>query len=490
MAQNSKIEWTNHTANLWWGCTKVHSGCDQCYALTLAKRVGNDIWGDDKPRRMIANVWKELTKFQKDAEKTGENNYKLKDKKTVTLPNLDDIADFINQTYLNDGKQETKPGETNPTAESNKGTSENSVQENPSVSKGAKKGKQKEIKLDKNGYVIISKKGKTPLNQRKFKGDRKEAASIEPTDAQSLVLSYFANGGKIASAFFSSKGELKAKNNGFNGIATKNAQGIDAIAHLLWESQQNKTLKLDTGEIKDAIENVVNSHNNVNDIVSTLLKNYELKEQEYPQDIIDYHQAIQEAQNEENANDEEAQEVFSSLDQLSEAEIIELAESQDKSYEDYLKDLEKRQVTYDFGPFSEQGTIQPDGWILSETGDLLSPESVSNVKQVNPDVEVKKPISKDTPELKEVNEKDYSLIDILKESENLEKGKNQNEFNEVKENFENVDIKKQNRLIETNPFNNKFQTLAINYKRILNFNNLQNPKQEEIFETLKKDYRA
>jgi len=325
----------------------------------------------------------------------------------------DDIADFINQTYLNDGKQETKPGETNPTAESNKGTSENSVQENPSVSKGAKKGKQKEIKLDKNGYVIISKKGKTPLNQRKFKGDRKEAASIEPTDVQSLVLSYFANGGKIASAFFSSKGELKARNNGFNGIATKNAQGINAIAHLLWESQQNKTLKLDTEEIKDAIENVVNSHNNVNDIVSTLLKNYELKEQEYPQDIIDYHQAIQEAQNEENANEEEAQEVFSSLDQLSEAEIIELAESQDKSYEDYLKDLEKRQVTYDLGPFSEQGTIQPDGWILSENGDLLSPESVSNVKQVNPDVETKKPISKDTPELKEVNEK------LIKANENL-----------------------------------------------------------------------
>lgn len=72
MAENSKIEWCNHTANLWWGCTKVHSGCDHCYALTFAKRVGNDIWGDDKPRRMIANVWKELTKFQKDAERTGE----------------------------------------------------------------------------------------------------------------------------------------------------------------------------------------------------------------------------------------------------------------------------------------------------------------------------------------------------------------------------------------------------------------------------------
>ena len=72
MAENSKIEWCNHTANLWWGCTKVHSGCDHCYALTFAKRVGNDIWGDEKPRRMIADVWKKLEKFQKDAEQTGE----------------------------------------------------------------------------------------------------------------------------------------------------------------------------------------------------------------------------------------------------------------------------------------------------------------------------------------------------------------------------------------------------------------------------------
>ena len=58
MAENSKIEWCNHTANLWWGCTKVHAGCDNCYAFGIAKRVGNDIWGDDKPRRMIfSNTW-------------------------------------------------------------------------------------------------------------------------------------------------------------------------------------------------------------------------------------------------------------------------------------------------------------------------------------------------------------------------------------------------------------------------------------------------
>lgn len=79
MSKNSKIEWTNHTANLWWGCTKVNSrftnvqsGCENCYALTFAKRVGNDIWGNDKPRRMIKDVWENLEKFQRQAKKAGE----------------------------------------------------------------------------------------------------------------------------------------------------------------------------------------------------------------------------------------------------------------------------------------------------------------------------------------------------------------------------------------------------------------------------------
>lgn len=71
MAKNSKIEWTHHSSNFWWGCTKVHSGCDNCYALTFSKRVGNDIWGDEKPRRMIKDVWNKLAKFQNEAEKLG-----------------------------------------------------------------------------------------------------------------------------------------------------------------------------------------------------------------------------------------------------------------------------------------------------------------------------------------------------------------------------------------------------------------------------------
>ena len=71
MAQNSKIEWTDHTANLWHGCTKVHVGCDNCYAEAQAKRWGNDIWGNDKPRKEIKSVWNDLNKYQKLAEIEG-----------------------------------------------------------------------------------------------------------------------------------------------------------------------------------------------------------------------------------------------------------------------------------------------------------------------------------------------------------------------------------------------------------------------------------
>ena len=72
MAQNSKIEWTTHTANLWHGCTKVHEGCDNCYAETLSKRWGNDVWGNDKPRKEIKSVWSDLAKYQKLAKESGE----------------------------------------------------------------------------------------------------------------------------------------------------------------------------------------------------------------------------------------------------------------------------------------------------------------------------------------------------------------------------------------------------------------------------------
>jgi protein gp37 len=72
MAQDSKIEWTTHTANLWHGCTKVHEGCDNCYAEALSHRWGNNVWGNDKPRKEIKSFFTDLDKYQKLAKSANE----------------------------------------------------------------------------------------------------------------------------------------------------------------------------------------------------------------------------------------------------------------------------------------------------------------------------------------------------------------------------------------------------------------------------------
>ncbi len=72
MAKDSKIEWCRHTTNLWWGCTVVHSGCQNCYAEALSKRFGDDIWGNDKPRKFIKSAFRDLDKYQKLAKESNE----------------------------------------------------------------------------------------------------------------------------------------------------------------------------------------------------------------------------------------------------------------------------------------------------------------------------------------------------------------------------------------------------------------------------------
>ncbi|MBC7981321.1 MAG: phage Gp37/Gp68 family protein [Armatimonadetes bacterium] len=73
MAKNSSIEWTHHTFNPWWGCSKVSPACNHCYAETWAKRVGKKVWGQDAPRRFFTdNHWAEPLKWNVEAERVGE----------------------------------------------------------------------------------------------------------------------------------------------------------------------------------------------------------------------------------------------------------------------------------------------------------------------------------------------------------------------------------------------------------------------------------
>lgn len=61
MAQDTAIEWCDHTFNGWIGCTQVSPGCDHCYAaFSTPARTQVVEWGAGKPRRRTSAAnWKQ-----------------------------------------------------------------------------------------------------------------------------------------------------------------------------------------------------------------------------------------------------------------------------------------------------------------------------------------------------------------------------------------------------------------------------------------------
>lgn len=66
MAENTKIQWADHTFNPWRGCSKVSKGCANCYADDQAKLNPRllGIWGPTG-RRVVASdvMWKQPLKW-------------------------------------------------------------------------------------------------------------------------------------------------------------------------------------------------------------------------------------------------------------------------------------------------------------------------------------------------------------------------------------------------------------------------------------------
>ena len=69
MAENSKIEWTDHTFNPWMGCQKVSAGCDHCYAETLMDhRYGKVQWGPNGERKRTSPAnWRKPLQWAREA---------------------------------------------------------------------------------------------------------------------------------------------------------------------------------------------------------------------------------------------------------------------------------------------------------------------------------------------------------------------------------------------------------------------------------------
>lgn len=74
MSENTAISWATDTFNTHWGCTEVpESGaCEHCYARDFSRRLGFDLWGNDKPRRFFNDShWNDPLKWDKKAKETG-----------------------------------------------------------------------------------------------------------------------------------------------------------------------------------------------------------------------------------------------------------------------------------------------------------------------------------------------------------------------------------------------------------------------------------
>lgn len=73
MAKDSKIEWTHHTFNPWWGCERVSPACKNCYAEAWARRLGLDLWSKNSPRRMLSDAyWRAPLGWNREAAKEGK----------------------------------------------------------------------------------------------------------------------------------------------------------------------------------------------------------------------------------------------------------------------------------------------------------------------------------------------------------------------------------------------------------------------------------
>ena len=77
MGQTTKIEWSSHTFNPWYGCQKVSSACVHCYAETMSnrqlhkKKYGvQHLWGPTAMRRIAEDEkWEEPLYWNRQAEK-------------------------------------------------------------------------------------------------------------------------------------------------------------------------------------------------------------------------------------------------------------------------------------------------------------------------------------------------------------------------------------------------------------------------------------
>lgn len=94
MADNTKIEWADSTANFWIGCTKLSPACDHCYAeADFDLRKHRVQWGPHGDRSYCKTGWEMARKFQRAAARNGGVDPELGRKRRIFVNSLSDFFD-------------------------------------------------------------------------------------------------------------------------------------------------------------------------------------------------------------------------------------------------------------------------------------------------------------------------------------------------------------------------------------------------------------
>ena len=71
MGKNTEISWCESTFSPWWGCRKISSGCDNCYAEALDHRLGRKNWVEGEYQKMKDKYWIQPLNWNKKAVLSG-----------------------------------------------------------------------------------------------------------------------------------------------------------------------------------------------------------------------------------------------------------------------------------------------------------------------------------------------------------------------------------------------------------------------------------
>lgn len=94
MADTTRIEWADSTANLWIGCTKISPGCDHCYAeADWDRRKHRVAWGPHGPRSFCQAGWDVILRMQRRAAANGGIDPDLGRKRRIFVNSLSDFFD-------------------------------------------------------------------------------------------------------------------------------------------------------------------------------------------------------------------------------------------------------------------------------------------------------------------------------------------------------------------------------------------------------------